>query len=251
MKFLLVVHYIASDLHGQQTLLSSTKYDLRITNLARFIFRKIKKPGSFIDIGAGNGLILQFFRDKGFEVTGMELSQKLVDSMKKNPSMRGITVVQGNITDEKGKETFDYVLASDVIEHIRDDMKALHNLFSFVKPGGLLLLTVPAHSFLFGKRDEAWGHCRRYDRKNLVENLGRLESGNVELVTYWNFFGFFGYFIAEKIFKKPINEEFRYSNTFKNKAIRKIAEVFLRIEELFGFSPIGLTLLVGVRKIRM
>ena len=241
-------HYQVADLQSQQELLSSTNYDLRITNLARFILKKIKyKKGKFIDIGAGNGLVLRFFKDRGFEVTGMELSQELCDAMKKNPQMRGIEVVQGNITEKKGSENFDYVLASDVIEHIEDDRKALKNLFSFVKPGGLLILTIPAHSHLFGKRDKAWGHHRRYDKKVLLDKLSILQ-GKVEFITYWNLSGYFPYLISEKVLRKPINESMRHSQSFVSRMVRKIIELELRTEEFLGYALLGLTLVVGIRK---
>lgn len=242
-------HYQVADLHSQQELLSSTDYDLRITNLARFILKKIKnKKGSFIDIGAGNGLVLRFFRNHGFDVTGMELSQDLCNAMKKNPQMDGIEILQGNIVEKTGKENFDYVLASDVIEHIKDDEKAIRNLFTFVKPGGLLIITVPAHSHLYGKRDEVWGHYRRYDEKILKDKLSKL-SGNIEFLSYWNFLGYFPYFISEKVFKKPINEKMRHSKSFLSRVVRGIIELELRTEELLGYTPLGLTLVVGIRKL--
>ena len=244
-------HYQVSDLQDQQELLSSTSYDLRITNLARFIYKKIgKKPGSFIDIGAGNGLVLRFFKDRGYSVTGMELSQELCNAMKKNPQMKNITIVQGNITEKRGNESFDYVLASDVIEHIKDDQKALQNLFSYVKKGGLLILTVPAHSHLLGKRDMAWGHFRRYDKRDLVEKVSKLKGSRIEFATFWNGLGYFPYFFSEKILHKPINEKFRHSQSRISKLVRKGVEVILRLEEFFGGSPLGLTLVVGVRKVR-
>ena len=127
-------HYTESDLNSQQLTLTKRDYDVRITNLLRFIYKKMKvKKGSLIDIGAGNGLALQFFRDKGFSVTGMELSKKLCGEMKKNPLMQGINIVQGSITQSRGNAEFDYVLASDVIEHIEDESLAIQNLFSYVK----------------------------------------------------------------------------------------------------------------------
>ncbi len=241
-------HYQVSDLETQQELLSSGDYDLRITNLARFILKKIKKQrGKFIDIGAGNGLVLRFFKNHGFDVTGMELSRNLCEAMKKNPQMKGIEVVQGNIIEKKGKEEFDYVLASDVIEHIENDDLALKNLFSFVKPGGLLILTVPAHSHLFGTRDKAWGHYRRYDKKLLLDKLSALQ-GTVEFVSFWNLLGYFPYFIFEKILHKPVNETMRHSQSPISKTVRKLIELELRAEEAAGFSPIGLTLIAGIRK---
>ncbi|MDP4010642.1 MAG: class I SAM-dependent methyltransferase, partial [Candidatus Roizmanbacteria bacterium] len=184
------------DLNSQQEHLSSTSYDLRITNLARFIYSRIRNenyviPDSdresmdprmreddmrlkFLDIGAGNGLFLKFFKEKGFEVAGYELEQKNVDNMKKDPVLKSVSIVQADITNLRGSENFDVVMASDVIEHIKDDVLAIKNLWSFVKSGGMMLITVPAHSYLYGKRDKKWGHHRRYDAEVLLERINEV-----------------------------------------------------------------------------
>ncbi len=240
-------HYIA-DLKDQQTTLAHSEYDLRITNLARFIHRKLpQKFGSFMDIGAGNGLVLKFFKKKGFTVTGMELSPDLCRLMKKDPKLRGISITPGDISKVKGKPIYNYVLASDVIEHIKDDTKALKNLFSFVRPGGTLIITVPAHSFLFGKRDRQWGHYRRYNKKDLKKKLQQLE-GTITFIGFWNFVGFFPYLIFERVLRKPIREEFRYKATLLSRLIRAFVAVTLRVEELLGGTPLGLTLVAMVKK---
>src|SRR3989338_7302464 len=159
------------DLNSQQEHLAEINYDRRITNLARFIFKKIRnhfrhpelgsgsiempKPASqrgeqvrhdvrlkpkLLDVGAGNGLFLKFFKNKGFEVAGYELEMELVENIKKDPRLKEIDVRQGDITKMTGNETYDVVIASDVIEHISEDKKALQNLWSFVKPGGRLFI---------------------------------------------------------------------------------------------------------------
>lgn len=241
-------HYILQDLETQQKILSASSYDLRVTNLARFIHKKIgKKTGKLIDVGCGNGLVLRFFRDKGFDVTGMELSSELCQAMKNNPALKDINIIQGDISKKNGNGEFDFVLASDVIEHIKGDEKALKNLFSFVKPNGLLVVSVPAHAYLFGKRDKLWKHYRRYDRYLLLKRIEGLK-GRLEFITYWNFVGYFAYFFYEKILNKPIREDFRYKTSLLSGITRSILGFLLRVEEFFGFSPIGLTLIACVRK---
>jgi SAM-dependent methyltransferase len=234
-------------LNAQQNELASQGYDLRITNLARFLSKKMSKPGKLIDIGAGNGLVLKFFKAKGFDVSGMELEEDLCSNMKRDQALKGDTIIQVDITQVKGNEEYDYVLCSDVIEHIEDDRKAIDNLFTFVKPGGLLIIAVPAHQFLYGKRDVAWGHYRRYGKQELLNKVSVL-NGAVEFVTFWNFVGFFAYFLFEKVLKKPIAEGFRYNNKPSSKVMRKLLDTLLRIEEVVGYNPLGLTLAVGIRK---
>lgn len=237
------------DLGTQQLTLASSDYDLRITNLARFIYSKLPvKKGALVDIGAGNGLILKFFKPKGFDVSGIELEKDQVHQMQQDYKLKDVAIAQGDITRMKGKETFDVVIASDVIEHIENDFNALTNLFSFVKKNGYLVITVPAHMHLYGKRDKNWGHYRRYDKQELMRKLQSLEGCKVQSIRFWNVLGYFAYFFFEKILNQPIRESFRYKKTPISQAIRFVSDLILRAEELLGGPPIGLTLVVVVQK---
>jgi len=289
-------HSADQDLNSQQHHLSSTSYDLRITNLARFIYQLIDvRTGSFFDVGAGNGLFLKFFKQKGFTVSGIELEKELVAHMKKDPELKGVSISQGDITkitNLRGSESkrYDVVLASDVIEHIKDDRLAIKNLWSHVIPGGLMVITVPAHSHLYGTRDKMWGHYRRYDAEVLLERINevinttpspdksgetppykggeykknkalllskeeypvpkreRMVQGEVVFVTFWNIVGYFIYFFYEKILHKSINENMRYSDSIVSKFVRVMLDGILKIEEVIGGLPLGLTLVAVVRK---
>ncbi len=278
-------HNADRDLGSQQHQLASMQYDLRITNLARFLYSKIKNvypvipdsdresrnnsgmdprvkpeddklhsrprtPYRLLDVGAGNGLFLKFFKTKGFQVAGYELEKELVANMKKDPALKGDKIEQGDITKLKGKEEYDVVIASDVIEHIKDDVRAIQGLWSFVKPGGLLLITVPGHSAIYGKRDEMWGHFRRYDQKVLLSRVqDAVKDGySVEFATQWNVIGFFVYAFYEKVLHKSINEKMRYSNSLPSRFIRFVLDSILKLEEAIGGVPLGLTQVVGVRK---
>ena len=247
------------DLNSQQEHLAAIDYDLRITNLARFIYSKVKseklKVNSYqklklIDVGAGNGLFLKFFKNREFEVTGIELEAELVAKMKKDPQLKGVAISQGDITKLTGKEQYDVAIASDVIEHIKDDKKAFENLWTFLKPSGLLVITVPAHSHLYGKRDVAWGHFRRYDKKNLELKVKSLKFAEIQTLTFWNLVGYFVYFFYEKVLHKQINEEMRYGKSFKSIIVRTVLDFILKVEEMIGGLPWGLTLVAVVKKIK-
>lgn len=66
---------------------------------------------------------------------------------------------------------YDVICALDVIEHISDDRGALHWIATRLRPGGLLILTVPAYSWLFSPHDRILGHFRRYSRPQLLASL--------------------------------------------------------------------------------
>jgi 2-polyprenyl-3-methyl-5-hydroxy-6-metoxy-1,4-benzoquinol methylase len=83
------------------------------------------------------------------------------------------------------QQPFDLICLFDVLEHIDDDRSALAALASLLKPGGSLLISVPAYQWLWGPHDESLHHKRRYRQGDLVRLCG--ETG-LEVVrsTYFN-----------------------------------------------------------------
>lgn len=65
--------------------------------------------------------------------------------------------------------TFDLVAALDVLEHVDDDVASLAALVRLAKPGGSIIVTVPAHQLLWGSHDRRLHHMRRYGRRQLRE----------------------------------------------------------------------------------
>jgi len=65
----------------------------------------------------------------------------------------------------------DIVVAMDVLEHIEDDASALREILRVLRPGGHLVITVPAHQALWSAHDVSLGHVRRYSRAHLMQTL--------------------------------------------------------------------------------
>ncbi len=98
------------------------------------------------------------------------------------------SIVQGALPDQipLNREDFDLILALDVIEHVESDIEGLAALRKMLKPGGKLVLTVPAFPFLWSAHDRTHHHYRRYTRRSLVDKVNA--SGyELEYVTYYNF----------------------------------------------------------------
>src|SRR6478752_83538 len=73
----------------------------------------------------------------------------------------------------------------DVLEHVRDDAGSLRAIHRRLRPGGALLLTVPANPWMWSAHDSAHHHFRRYTRKQLKELF--LRAGlEVQLLSYFN-----------------------------------------------------------------
>jgi len=82
-------------------------------------------------------------------------------------------------------ESFDAVIASDVLEHIADDRAAVAEVVRVLRPGGVFVFSVPAHPWLWSTHDEALWHQRRYRRAELKKLI--IEGGlELRWLTYWN-----------------------------------------------------------------
>jgi SAM-dependent methyltransferase len=81
--------------------------------------------------------------------------------------------------------TFDLVAALDVIEHVDEDKAALRALVEMARPGGYIIVTVPAIPPLWGSHDRRLHHVRRYDRTRL-HGVVRASGAAIVYETYYN-----------------------------------------------------------------
>ncbi|OHB77127.1 MAG: hypothetical protein A2Z34_06315 [Planctomycetes bacterium RBG_16_59_8] len=108
---------------------------------AAAIGRRRNPPGRILDIGCANGLFLKMMRDRGWEVTGCELSESAAGEGRKR---FGLDILCGDFNDlEWEGKTFDVIAAFYVIEHQLDPPAFLARLNGLLKPGGLLYLRFP------------------------------------------------------------------------------------------------------------
>src|SRR5450432_62276 len=117
-----------------------------------------------LDAGCGSGRTLEELGRYG-EVHGLELNPEAAEIARARG--RGEVVV-GRLEELPWDDgTFDLITCLDVIEHTPDDRATLHELRRVCRPGGWLLVTVPAYQALWSEHDEANHHYRRYSRAML------------------------------------------------------------------------------------
>lgn len=141
-------------------------YQGRRTVLERTIERLVLPAGAqILDAGCGSGRNMVDLARHG-KVTGVELSETSVELAR----ARGAgEVLAGSVMDMGFDDaTFDLAVSLDVIEHLQDDVGALAELRRVTKPGGALLVTVPAYQWLWSGHDEINHHHRRYNRRTLL-----------------------------------------------------------------------------------
>jgi SAM-dependent methyltransferase len=123
--------------------------------------------GNLLEIGPGVGALLLENAKLGFECEALETSSEARQLALKLVANSGYPIVIHDAPDSSWKDRFDVIFAFEVLEHIDDDLAALAQWTSWLKPGGHLLLSVPAHMRLWTARDEWAGHMRRYEREPL------------------------------------------------------------------------------------
>ena len=121
-------------------------------------------PAEVLDAGCGSGRTMQELEAYG-TVRGIELDEAAAEMAR----ARGHgDVAIGRLEQLPWPDaTFDLITSLDVIEHTPDDREALAELRRVCRPGGWLLVTVPAHQALWSGHDEANHHYRRYSRSML------------------------------------------------------------------------------------
>ena len=122
--------------------------------------RQFSNPGRVLDVGAGTGKILEELKSLGWEVMGVDGEEEAAEWS----ARRGIHVKQTDLTKPLpfDSDTFDLVLALDILEHVSDDSALLSEMRRVVKPEGRVMVSVPAYQWLFNYWDEMLGHKRRY-----------------------------------------------------------------------------------------
>lgn len=141
------------------------------------------EPGTILEIGCGQGALGARLATRA-AYTGVEPDASSFRVAKDRIESCGGKAING--TDQAVPEgnTFDLVCAFEVLEHIADDQRALESWSRLVKPGGSLLLSVPAWQDRFGPMDENVGHFRRYSPQELSSKLASVGFSDPDITVY-------------------------------------------------------------------
>jgi SAM-dependent methyltransferase len=187
-------------------------------------------------------------RDLGYSrVTGVDPSEEAI----RYCAAKGLgPVVKGSLPClEFTDDSFDFVFATDMLEHVDDDAGGLREIGRVMTPGSRSLITVPAFNALWGLQDRQAFHKRRYRRKPLLTLISA--AGLVPLKSYYfNYLLFFPIFAARRAIDL-IGLDLRSENEVNSAVLNSVLGGIFRFDVMTApiiRPPFGVSILVIAKK---
>lgn len=162
------------------------RYSLR-KYLVNHVLKKLEPKSKLcLEIGYGSGDMLIDFAKMGMQTHGYDFStdayKNAQQRIKKQHShvQKKICLLNSEIEIDQ----YEFVVALEVLEHVKDDLSVLKSFKNYLKKNGVLIFSVPAHKTKWGYNDEWAGHYRRYEKKELEKKLN--ETG-FETLNIWSY----------------------------------------------------------------
>jgi SAM-dependent methyltransferase len=224
----------------QRKVIKENNFTYRI--LLGVINKFIKEPKKILDVGCGAGTLGLYYGSKGHKVLGIDISQKAVDSANLSAELLGLKNVNFEKMDfpyEIPNSKFDFVIFTEVIEHLSDDDLALKKIFILLKQKGIVILSTPSKNAplyrlgLAKSFDKKVGHLRRYT----IEGLSaKAEKCGFDVIYMKKTEGI----VRNFLFLNPVAGKFvRFVKFFLSDWVTYIDNISLRV---FGESNIFLVL---------
>lgn len=204
--------------------------------------------GKILEVGSGIGNISAFFTKKNYDITLSDIRSNYRDYLTKQFPANQHKIVNLDLvhphfdTEYKNlKESFDTVFALNVIEHIEDDIQAIANCSALLKPGGTLVILVPAFQVLYNSFDKELYHYKRY-RDAALEKIFVLNNIQPVKSFYFNAGGIPGWFVSGNILRN------KTIPSAQMKTFDRLVPLF-RILDKMLLNKIGLSVICAGKKI--
>jgi SAM-dependent methyltransferase len=229
--------------------------------VVRFV-REVASPGQHVlDLGCGTGRLAADLAQAGFRVTGIDVEERAVAIGQRILARRGLQVdlYAGDVHDQAHPvvaQQYDVIVCTEVLEHVDAWRELLARADALLRPGGILLISVPRDPAQFSVLDSYGGHLRRFRDTELITAFGsgysdflvrRLGFPSMRLIVwlYTTLLRFFGGSHANQsqaLWREP---------TLARKIYLIVFYRLLKFDNLFGALPLGTTLVVRARKAQL
>jgi SAM-dependent methyltransferase len=157
--------------------------------------------GTVLEVGSGFGVFSDVLARRHGALVATDYDPRAIDGLARRFAGNArVQVARLDVLDEEsvaavGRERLvDTVCSLNVLEHLEDDVFALENMRRLLRPGGRVVLFVPALEVLYGSLDRLAGHFRRYDRQVLEERFGAAGLRPVSF-QFFNMVGALGWYV--------------------------------------------------------
>ena len=209
-------------------------------NFRKYQISLIKKfiKGKFLEVGAGKGGLIPFYKKFVKDITILEPEIKLFRILKKKYSSKEIKIKNQTIKNVKTK--FDIIIYYDVLEHIKHDLNEIKFAEKKLNKNGYLIFSVPAYQAFYSSFDKSVGHYRRYNKKNFIK-LEKKIGLKIEKLVYYDSMGFLFLVLNKLLSLKQTN--------LKNKIyIWNLLMPISKLIDFLTFNKFGKSLLCVFKK---
>lgn len=174
------------------------------SNYNRWIFSQIRPflGAEVMEVGCGNGNFSALLARHCEHLVALDLDAHYAEMTRTRlKDCPHVEVLVADATALGETRTFDSIVMLDVLEHIEDDAGTLAALSQHLKPGGRLIIKVPALQSLYSPMDAAIGHYRRYHEHRLRHTFQRADLP-LSKVWHFNMAGIPGWWLNGKVLKR-------------------------------------------------
>jgi SAM-dependent methyltransferase len=201
--------------------------------------------GHVLEVGSGIGSLSELLLEKqSLQVSLSDLREEycriLKDRFKNEPRLEDVYQVDLSSPDFEHsypqlQHRFDTIIALNVVEHIENTAQVLSNSKKMLRPGGRMIVLVPAFQSLYNSFDEELGHFRRYTRKQLRQLF---TDNDMKLVSlqYFNAAGIPGWWLYGSVLRKKIIPAKQLT------LYNKLVPIF-RLLDKISFHAVGLSVI--------
>tara|TARA_B100000780_G_C21048699_1_gene421032 strand:+ start:175 stop:861 length:687 start_codon:yes stop_codon:yes gene_type:complete len=182
------IHYDGFELDHFDLASNFRKYQILLIN--KFI------TGKFLEVGAGKGGLIPFYKKLLKDITIIEPEKKLFRLLKKKYLNKKIKIKNQTINNIVGK--YNTIIYYDVLEHIKNDLQEVTYAEKRLKKNGHLIFSVPAYQFFYSSFDKSVGHFKRYNKKDFIK-LEKKTGLKIKKLVYYDSIGFF-FLVLNKLF---------------------------------------------------
>jgi hypothetical protein len=224
------IQYDGFELDHFDSALNFRKYQISL--ITKFI------KGKFLEVGAGKGGLIPFYKNLIKNITIIEPEKKLFKILKKNYSNKRFSIK--NQTIKSVKKNYDTIIYYDVLEHIKNDLNEVKLASKKLNKNGYLIFSVPAYQTFYSSFDKSVGHFKRYNKKDFIV-LRKRTGLKIEKLAYYDSMGFL-FLVLNKLFS------LKQTNLENKVYLWNLLMPISKLIDLLTFNKFGKSLLCVFKK---